>query len=92
VTTKARAQTPWWKSAVGYQLYARRFCDTTGDGVGDLEGIRRHLDHVAWLSVDDFASGRRTLRASTWRNPEPFRVFRARQGQSGTFWEEGRSR
>jgi len=56
---------PIRKSAVGYQLYARSFCDTTGDGVGDLEGIRRHLDHVAWLSVDDFASGRRTLRSSS---------------------------
>ncbi len=44
--------TPWWKSAVVYQIYPRSFCDTTGDGVGDLEGIRRHLDHVAWLGVD----------------------------------------
>ena len=23
-----------------------------GDGVGDLEGIRRHLDHLTWLGVD----------------------------------------
>jgi len=43
---------PWWKTGVVYQIYPRSFCDTNGDGVGDLEGIRRHLDHLAWLGVD----------------------------------------
>ena len=43
---------PWWRTGVFYQIYPRSFCDTTGDGVGDLEGIRRRLDHVAWLGVD----------------------------------------
>lgn len=35
-----------------YQIYPRSFCDASGDGVGDLEGVRRHLDHVAWLGAD----------------------------------------
>ncbi|HJQ84058.1 MAG TPA: alpha-amylase family glycosyl hydrolase [Candidatus Binatia bacterium] len=43
---------PWWKSAVVYQIYPRSFADADGDGVGDLEGVRRHLDHLAWLGVD----------------------------------------
>jgi alpha-glucosidase len=43
---------PWWKSAVVYQIYPRSFCDVNGDGVGDLAGIRRHLDHLVWLGVD----------------------------------------
>jgi len=43
---------PWWKSAVVYQIYPRSFCDVSGDGVGDLAGIRRHLDHLVWLGVD----------------------------------------
>jgi alpha-glucosidase len=43
---------PWWKSAVVYQIYPRSFADTDGDGVGDLEGIRHRLDHLAWLGVD----------------------------------------
>ncbi len=43
---------PWWKSAVIYQIYPRSFADTDGDGVGDLEGIRRRLDHLVWLGVD----------------------------------------
>lgn len=45
-------QRPWWQDAVVYQIYPRSFCDTTGNGVGDLEGIRRHLDHLTWLGVD----------------------------------------
>ena len=43
---------PWWESAVIYQIYPRSFQDSDGDGVGDLEGIRRRLDHVEALGVD----------------------------------------
>jgi glycosidase len=42
----------WWKHGVVYQIYPRSFQDANGDGVGDLEGIRRRLDHLAWLGVD----------------------------------------
>lgn len=42
----------WWRDAVVYQIYPRSFCDTDGDGIGDLEGVRRHLDHLVWLGVD----------------------------------------
>ncbi|WP_370826907.1 hypothetical protein [Fournierella massiliensis] len=31
----------WWKSAVAYQIYPKSFQDTTGSGVGDLQGIIR---------------------------------------------------
>jgi len=43
---------PWWQEGVIYQVYPRSFCDTTGDGVGDLNGLRAHLDHLVWLGVD----------------------------------------
>ncbi len=43
---------PWWKAAVIYQIYPRSFADANGDGVGDLPGIRAHLDHLSWLGVD----------------------------------------
>jgi alpha-glucosidase len=42
----------WWRDAVVYQVYVRSFADSDGDGVGDLEGIRAHLPHVASLGVD----------------------------------------
>lgn len=43
---------PWHRGAVGYEVYVRSFADASGDGIGDLEGVRRHLDHLVWLGVD----------------------------------------
>ena len=42
----------WWQRAIIYQIYPRSYQDTTGDGIGDLEGIRRRLDHLQKLGVD----------------------------------------
>ena len=41
----------WWKHGTIYQIYPRSFQDTNGDGVGDLEGIRKRLDYLAWLGI-----------------------------------------
>ncbi|MBB5519713.1 alpha-glucosidase family protein [Amphiplicatus metriothermophilus] len=51
--TRARgAAEEWWRGAVIYQIYPRSFCDSNGDGVGDLPGVIEKLDHVARLGVD----------------------------------------
>ena len=42
----------WFRSAVVYQVYPRSFADSDGDGMGDLRGITRHLDHLEALGVD----------------------------------------
>ena len=42
----------WWRGATIYQIYPRSFQDDDGDGLGDLPGITRRLDHVAMLGVD----------------------------------------
>ncbi len=42
----------WWRDAVIYQIYPRSFQDSTGDGVGDLNGITQRLEHIASLGVD----------------------------------------
>jgi alpha-glucosidase len=42
----------WWRGGVVYQVYPRSFQDDSGDGVGDLAGIRRRLPYLRWLGVD----------------------------------------
>jgi 1,4-alpha-glucan branching enzyme len=42
----------WWREGSIYQVYPRSFQDASGDGVGDLEGIRTRLPYLAWLGVD----------------------------------------
>ena len=42
----------WWKEAVFYQIYPRSFCDTNGDGIGDLKGIIGKLDYLHTLGAD----------------------------------------
>ena len=42
----------WWRDGVLYQIYPRSYMDTNGDGIGDVRGITRRLDHLQWLGVD----------------------------------------
>ncbi|HEY5276873.1 MAG TPA: hypothetical protein VIK38_10155, partial [Coriobacteriia bacterium] len=42
----ARFGDDWWQRGVIYQVYPRSYADSNGDGVGDLDGIIEHLDHL----------------------------------------------
>lgn len=42
----------WWHDSVVYQIYPRSFCDSNGDGVGDLQGIISKLDYLESLGID----------------------------------------
>jgi len=42
----------WWRGAAIYQLYVRSFADGSGDGIGDLAGVRARLSYLAGLGID----------------------------------------
>ena len=58
----------WWKDAIIYQVYPRSFCDSNGDGLGDIPGIISKLDYLQQLGVD-----------AIWLSP----VFRSPQDDNG---------
>lgn len=46
------AERKWWKEGVGYQIYPKSFCDSNGDGIGDLKGMISKLDYLAYLGIN----------------------------------------
>ena len=42
----------WWKNAIVYQIYPRSFCDSNGDGIGDIPGIISKLHYLKELGID----------------------------------------
>lgn len=47
----ARTKCDLGKTVV-YQIYIKSFCDSDGDGIGDLPGITSRLDYLASLGID----------------------------------------
>jgi hypothetical protein len=43
---------PWWKDAVGYQIWPASYYDSNNDGMGDLPGVICKLDHLKDLGID----------------------------------------
>ena len=42
----------WWHGKTAYQIYPKSFCDSNGDGIGDLRGVISKLDYLKELGVD----------------------------------------
>jgi maltose alpha-D-glucosyltransferase/alpha-amylase len=42
----------WYKNAIFYEVHIRSFCDSNGDGKGDLPGLTSKLDYLEDLGVD----------------------------------------
>lgn len=45
-------QRKWWHKKTTYQIYPKSFCDSNGDGIGDLPGIISKLDYLKDLGID----------------------------------------
>ncbi|MBR2635140.1 MAG: alpha-glucosidase [Clostridia bacterium] len=41
----------WWQEAVGYEIYCKSFCDSDGDGLGDLRGVISKLPVLKELGI-----------------------------------------
>ena len=50
--SQKQSMSDWWKEAVIYQIYPRSFCDTSDNGIGDLNGIVKKMDYLSSLGVD----------------------------------------
>ncbi|MCH7588294.1 MAG: DUF3459 domain-containing protein [Chloroflexi bacterium] len=57
MTQSTQNEIQWWQSGVVYQIYPRSFKDTTGNGIGDLEGIIARLDYLNDGKADRKAEG-----------------------------------
>ena len=47
-----RKEPSWLKNAVFYQIYPSSYCDSNGDGMGDIPGIISKLDYLADIGVN----------------------------------------
>jgi len=63
----ATRSSSWLNDAVFYQIYPQSYCDSNGDGIGDIRGIISKLDYIQSLGVN-----------AIWLNPCLFRLFRMR--------------
>ena len=41
-----------FRNSTVYQIYIKSYCDSNGDGIGDLNGIRSKLDYLQSLGID----------------------------------------
>lgn len=46
------AQPAWWKEATIFQIWPASFCDSNGDGIGDIGGILSKVDYLKELGAD----------------------------------------
>ena len=45
-------QRKWWHGKTAYQIYPKSFCDSDGDGIGDIRGVIGRLPYLRELGVE----------------------------------------
>ena len=50
--TPEAPQLPWWREAIFYEIFVRSFYDTSGNGIGDFNGITQKLDYLQELGIN----------------------------------------
>jgi maltose alpha-D-glucosyltransferase/alpha-amylase len=50
-TIKLDDKLHWYKDAVIYELHIKAFCDSSGDGIGDFNGLMQKLDYLQNLGI-----------------------------------------
>ena len=51
ITTSLEAQSTAPKAEITYEIFVQSFCDSNGDGIGDLKGVISKLDYLQTLGV-----------------------------------------
>ena len=52
MSSSEASEVPWWRHSVVYQVYVRSFADSSGNGTGDINGLRSRLPYLSDLGVD----------------------------------------
>ncbi|MFR9730251.1 alpha-amylase family glycosyl hydrolase [Saccharopolyspora sp. MS10] len=79
----AAGPAPWWHDAVFYRVDVRSFADASGDGVGDLDGVRSRMGYLELLGVD--ALWLTALTASPLTDPQRGRAVDPVLGELDSF-------
>jgi len=45
------SETPWFRTAILYEVAVHSFQDSNGDGFGDIVGLTERLDYLEWLGI-----------------------------------------
>lgn len=52
MTNNNQSPPRWYKDAIIYELHVKAFCDSSGDGYGDFQGLISKLDYIQDLGVN----------------------------------------